>query len=236
VYFVYLQDACSADSPLNTEKLSAIRCLAGILELPKIWRLKTEEGVDIGKRLFGFLSHLCETIFQLIRDTEPSGSGDSEDDPSPLWTSARSAVDILAFATFGGFFQLHDLYEELPPCPSQLPSIVTLLMRCVLSDRKFSSFIFFRPKMERSFPKASSCALQFKEILCWQQNAGTNSPHVPPVNDAQSPLTPQFEVDHGPTETHRQEEEHEAGPSFFGWLAPILPTRMGNNSSKRIIV
>jgi len=133
----------SVDSLLNTEKLCAIRYLAGILELPKFWRLKIEEGIDIGKRLFGFLSRLCETIFQLIRDTEPSGSGHSEDDPPPLWTSARSAVDILAFATFSGFLQLHSLCEELPPCPSQLPSMVTLLERYVLSGWKVSLFIFF---------------------------------------------------------------------------------------------
>jgi len=135
----------STDSPLNTEKLCAIRYLAGILELPKFWRLKTEERIDIEKRLFGFLSRLCETNFQLIRDTEPSGSGHSEDDPSPLWTSARSAVDILAFTTFSGFLQLHGLYEELPPCPSQLPSMVTLLIRYVSSGWKVtvSLFIFF---------------------------------------------------------------------------------------------
>jgi len=122
----------SADSPFNTEKLCAIRYLAGILELPKIWRLKSEERIDIGKRLLDFLSALCETTFQLIRDTETSGSGDSEepeDDSSPLWTSARSAVDNLAFATLGGFLQLHDLYKELTPCPSQLSSMVTLLIR-----------------------------------------------------------------------------------------------------------
>ena len=146
MYFVYLQDACSADSTLSHEKLCAIRYLAGILELPKIWRLETEERIDIRKRLFDFLSQLCETIFQLIQDTAPSGSDDSEeseDGPSPFWTSARSAVDILAFATFGGFLQLHDLGEKLPTYPSQFTSIVTFLIRYVLSGWKFSLFIFF---------------------------------------------------------------------------------------------
>ena len=86
--------------------------------------------------------------------------------------------------------------------------------------------------MERSFPKASGCALQCKEILTWQQDAGTNSLHVPPDGqsrpmpqseqqntetnslhvppDARSLLAPQSDVDGGPTEKHRQEEEHKA--------------------------
>ena len=125
--------ACSVDSPLNPEKVCAIRYLAGFLELPKFWRLKTEEGIDIGKRLFGFLSCLCETIFVLIQDMEPSSDSVNEDDPSPLRGSARRAVDTLAFATFGGFLQVHAHYEELPPCPSRLPGIVSLLLRYVVS-------------------------------------------------------------------------------------------------------
>jgi len=200
MYFVYLPDACSADSPLNPEKLCAIRYLAGILELPKLWRLKSEEGIVIRvwKRLFGFLSRLCETIFQLIQDMEPSGADDSEGDSSPLWTSARCAVDILAFATFGGFLQLHGLDEELPLCPSRLPSIVSFLIRYVLSGWKFFFFIFIRnprPEVEMSFPKASSRAPQVKEILIWEQNAGTDSLYVPPDADsldAQSLLTPRL--------------------------------------------
>jgi len=236
MYFVYLRDVCSADSPLNPEKICAIRYLAGILELPKLWRLKTEERIDIGKRLFGFLSRLCETIFQLIQDTEPTDSGDSEeteDDSSPLWTSARSAVDILAFATLGGFLQLHGLDEGLPPCPSQLPNIVTFLIRYVLSGWKFSLFIFLEiPDPKCSFPKASGRALQVKEILSFPQNAGTNSLHVPP--DAQSLLTAQFQVDRGPTENRRQEEEHEAQRKS----GTIFSTRIGSifSKSKKIIV
>jgi len=126
-------DACSADSQLDHEKLCAIRYLASILELPKFWRPQIEEGINIEKRLFDFLSCLCETIIQLIRDTEPSSGDDREVDLSPLWTCARGAVDILAFATFGGFLQLHRLDEKLPSCPSQLARIVFLLKRCVLS-------------------------------------------------------------------------------------------------------
>lgn len=107
-----------------------------MLELPKFWRLKTEEGDveegDVGERLFGFLSLLCDTIFQLIRDTTPSGKDDSEDE-SPLWTSARFSVDILAFVTFGGFLQHHSLREQLPRCPPKLPSILSLLTGYVIS-------------------------------------------------------------------------------------------------------
>jgi len=132
MYFVRLPDACSPDCLLDFQKVCAIRYLAGVLELPKFWKLKTEEG-NIGERLFGFLSLLCDTIFQLIRDTKPSGKDDSEDE-SPLWTSARFSVDILAFVTFGGFLQLHNLREELPHCPLHwLPSILSILTRYVIS-------------------------------------------------------------------------------------------------------
>ena len=134
-----MRDVCRPDSTFNYEKLCAIRYLAGFLELPKFWRLKTEEGVDTGKRLFNFLSLLCETNFQLIQDIQPSSAGDSKDDSSPLWASARYAVDDLVSATFGGFLQLQDLAEEVSPCPPQLPTIVSLLTTgYVLSGWNFS--------------------------------------------------------------------------------------------------
>jgi len=132
-----LPEACSDDLQLDHQKVCAIRYLAGILELPKSWRLKTEEGVDAGKRLFGFLSRLCEAILHLIQDTVPNGA---ENEPSPHFTSARDAIDILACATFTGFIRLHEGDEELPPYPSQLPNLVSLLTRYVFSSSKSFSF------------------------------------------------------------------------------------------------
>lgn len=141
----YSRDACSPDSEFDHEKLCAIRYLASILELPKFWRpqIDDKEGINIEKRFFDFLSCLCQTIIQLIRDTEPSSGDDSEVDSSPLWTSARNAVDILAFATFGGFLQLHRLDEKLPSCPSQLTTIVSLLKRCVVFLAESPAFSIF---------------------------------------------------------------------------------------------
>lgn len=126
-----LHDACSSDSRLDFEKLCGIHYLAAILELPKFWRLKTENGIDTGKRHLDFLSRLCETIFQLMQDTELEFANDCGGYSPPLWTSARHAVDILALATFDGFLRLHDLYKEHSPCPPQLSRIVSFLIRCV---------------------------------------------------------------------------------------------------------
>ena len=60
----------------------------------------------------------------------------------------------------------------------------------------------------------------------------TNSLHVPP--DAHSLLTPQFEVDRGPTENRRQEEEHEAQRKS----GTIFSTRIRSifSKSEKIIV
>jgi len=129
---VYLPDYCRADAHYNPDKLCAIRYLTGFLELPISWRLETEEGIFIGKELFRFLSRLFETIFQLIRDIEPSGADDlvenCEDVSSPLWTSARHAVDNLVFVAFRGFLELPgDQGEEPPSSPSPLQSVVSLL-------------------------------------------------------------------------------------------------------------
>jgi len=140
MHFVYLPEACSDDLQLDHQKLCAIRYLAGVLELPKFWSLKTE-GADTGKRLFDFLSRLCKGILRLIQDTEPNGA---EDEPSPHLTSARDAVDTLACATFSGFIWLHEDGEELPPYPSQLLNLVSLLTRCVFSTSKsFSSTLLY---------------------------------------------------------------------------------------------
>ena len=109
-----LPEACSDDLQLDHQKICAIRYLAGVLELPKSWRLKTEEGADTGKWLFGFLSRLCDAILHLIQDTDPNGG---EDEPSPCFTSACDAIDILACATFTGFIRLHEGDEELPSYP-----------------------------------------------------------------------------------------------------------------------
>ena len=174
---VYLPDACSPDTHYNPDKLCAIRYLASFLELPKFWRLETDEGIYVGKEFFGFLSRLSETIFQLIRDIEPSGTDDAynnlADDLSPLWTSARHAVDILAFATFRGFLELPGNQDHEPPSSSSLSplqSLVSLLTRYVLFGWKF--FVCYVLSNSRrqirnggEFPKClRSCSSSQKKI------------------------------------------------------------------------
>jgi len=69
--------------------------------------------------------------------------------------------------------------------------------------------------MERSFPKASSRALQFKEILDRQQDTGTNSLHVPP--DAQSTRAA-------------------SRPRKVLSKSPLAPERVGLNDNSDIII
>jgi len=69
--------------------------------------------------------------------------------------------------------------------------------------------------MKRSFPKASGRALQVKEILDWQQDAGTNSLHVPP--DAQNTRAA-------------------SRPGKVSSKSPLAPERVGLNDNRDIII
>jgi hypothetical protein len=117
----------------NYTKLSAIRHLAGILELPAFW----EKGVNVQKRFSDILAVLCYTIFNLIQDTGKSEADvdvDSNGDFPPWMSAARDAADNLASATFNGLLRLHERDLLVSPCPPQLPNIVALLHRWVHSS------------------------------------------------------------------------------------------------------
>jgi hypothetical protein len=91
----------------NYTKLSAIRYLAGILELPAFW----EKGINVQKRFSDILTVLCHTIFNPIQDTGKSEADVDVDlnGDSPPWMSAlRDATDNLASATFDGLLRLYE--------------------------------------------------------------------------------------------------------------------------------
>ena len=178
IYFLCLPDSCSQSSMLNFEKVCAICYLAGILELPKFWRLKAKEGIDIGKQLFGFFSLLYDNIFQLIQDMMPSGVDDSEDE-SPHWTSACFAVNTLASISSDSIvlvkhFPLVPLnYQALSPFLYSMCYWLEVFIFCILRNP--------RPKMERSFPKAFSVAPQVNEIFKLQHIPSPKQPQMPAV-------------------------------------------------------
>jgi len=97
------------------------------LELPTFW----DKGVNDQKRFSEIIIALCESILQLIQDTEESEADiDIDLCDSPLWMqAARDAADFLAAATFAGLLRLHRFNRVPSPCPPQLPNIVSLLKR-----------------------------------------------------------------------------------------------------------
>ncbi|KAF8800987.1 hypothetical protein BYT27DRAFT_7148106 [Phlegmacium glaucopus] len=165
-----LLSLCSSIPEFNYTKLSAIRYLAGILELPTFW----EKGSNVQQRFSDVLIALCRTIFELIQDTKSEADEDVDlNGDSPLWLSAaRNAADILASATFDGLLRLHRLDRIISPHPPQLPNIVSLLQQS---------------EMKIAFPKASDRASQVNEILKGAEIEPESTDLANSSNDTSSP-------------------------------------------------
>lgn len=120
------------------------------------------------KRFSDIIIVLCQTILQLIQDTEQSADVDIDiRGDFPLWMpAARDAADIFADATFDGLLRLHSLGRAPSPFPPQLPNIVSLLNRYVHSfSPAYILLTVSRTEMQKAFPKASDRAPQVDRIL-----------------------------------------------------------------------
>ncbi|KAJ6510330.1 hypothetical protein C8R45DRAFT_963762 [Mycena sanguinolenta] len=122
-------------------RISAIRYLAGILELPMFW----DKGSTELDRVSAIFSELCRTIHQLLDDTKIDVNQTSFAS-SPSMAAACEAVDILCRATFKALLNIRNPL----PYPDLLWQIIDM---------------FLQKNMSICFPRASTKALLVSKLL-----------------------------------------------------------------------